>query len=255
MSTTTSCKTIEVFTWLICFLKGVLDVVKGDHLIHIFGNHQILKKGELTWTESNHLRNKLRFLGRLLIAVRKESGTLLSFSELLSPRFYDNFVAATLVLRGKSKQLAVTLGHYLKQICMLNIAEGIKSGNKKLREDSELFLQLYNSSWSATVASSTIREQQKEKLNKPESLPVPEDLLKLTSYVQQQIEGELLKSTVDYTRLQKMVLASLVLFNKRRPAEVADMKVSDYTLSLDRQDDRKDVLSSFSFDEQISAAR
>lgn len=233
---------------------GVLEAIKGDRLIKIFGQHQILRKGDLNFSETNQLRGKLRFLARLLLAIREKTETELSFSELLRPEYYDAFVAAVLEIRQSNKQLALTLGHYVKQICLLNISEGIKSENKAMRKGSEDFLKLYNSSWCTTVASSTARMQQKEKLNKSVKLPITADLIKITKFVQSEIEGELAKDT-NYIRLQKLVLASLLLFNKRRPAEVADIKVSDYRLSFDNQEDRAEIMSSLTAEEEIMASR
>lgn len=231
-----------------------MEAIKGDSLIKIFGQHQILRKGDLNFSETNQIRGKLRFLARLLLGIREKTETELSFSELLRPEYYDAFVAAVLEIRQSNKQLALSLGHYVKQICLLNISEGIKSGNKVMRKRSEDFLKLYDSSWCTTVASSTARMQQKEKLNKSVKLPTTADLIKITEFVRSQIEGELARDA-DYVRLQKLVLASLLLFNKRRPAEVADIKVSDYRLSFDNQEDRAEIMSSLTAEEEIMASR
>lgn len=235
---------------------GVVETINSDKLIKEFGQNQLLRKGDnLAWTDVNQIRGKLRFLARLVHAVRDEAGNVCSLSELLHPSYYDAFVTAVLKIRTTNKQLALTLGHFIRQVCLLNIAQGIKTGNKPLRKNSEDFLQLYTSSWGTTVASSTLRMQQQLKLNKERKLPISSDLVALTQYVQKEVDSELDASQVNYNRLQKLVLAGLLLYNKRRPAEIADIKVSDYRLSFDNQEDRPEILQSLTAEERIVASR
>lgn len=109
-------------------------------------------------------------------------------------------------------------------------------------------MQLYNSSWTTTVASSTGRMQQREKLNKQICLPLVDDLVKLTTFVKK----ELLKEEY-YTRLQKLVLASLLLFNKRRPVEVANIKIADYKVALECSEDREEIMDQLCPEEKAVA--
>lgn len=231
---------------------GSLALIKGDSIIRLFGENQILRKGEeLTFTEVNQIRAKLHYLARLLSQLHIQTDTTMSFSELLRPQFYDEFVNSVLVIRETNKQLALTLGHYIKQICLLNIAQSIKAENKQAEQMSESFLKLYNSSWSATVASSTARLQQRSKLNKAIKLPDTEDLVKLTKFLNLKI----CDPATNYTMLQKYLMAGIILYNKRRPAEVAEIRISDYQLSLDNQEDRKEILNSLPAEERVVASR
>lgn len=231
---------------------GALDLIKGDNLILLFGENQILRKGDdLSFSECNQIRAKLHFLARLLAQLHVVTNSKRTFSELLSPEFYDAFVESVLTIRDQNKQLALTLGHYIKQICLLNIAESIKSNNKQFEKQSEKFLKLFNSSWSNTVASSTARLQQKNKLNKTLLLPETSDLQKLTTF----INKALMSNSTEYTMLQKLIMTALILYNKRRPAEVAEIKISDYLLSLENQEDRSEVIDSLSPEEKVVASR
>lgn len=142
----------------------------------------------------------------------------------------------------------------VKQICLLNKAEAIKCGDKRMRDDCDDFLALFHSSWADTVASSTLRMQKKEKINKAITLPYTDDLLKLTKFLNSEITKETNLMT-SYQKLQKLVLTSLVLYNKRRPAEVADIMKSDYVLSLDSQEDRSEILESLSLEDRAAASR
>lgn len=123
-----------------------------------------------------------------------------------------------------------------------------------MRNDCDDFLALFHSNWSDTVASSTLRMQKREKINKAIKLPYTDDLLKLTDFINSEICQEM-KVLTSYNRLQKLVLTALVLYNKRRPSEVADIKKSDYILSLSNQEDRAEIIQSLSMEERATASR
>lgn len=243
--------------WISHSYSGLVETIRADALIKTFGQHQLLRKGDnINFTEINQIRGKLRFLARLLHAVRDETGTSDSLSDLIDPGYYDAFVTAVLKIRAVNKQLALTLGHYIRQVCMLSIGECIKKSDRMGRSKGEDFLQLYNSSWGTTVAASTLRMQQQQKVNKAVKLPTSADLVAITKYIQDEVSAELGQADeVDYNRLQKLVLAGLLMYNKRRPAEVADIKISDYRLSFANQEDSEEILDSLSAEDKIVASR
>ena len=237
-------------------LSGCLALVMEDHLIKLFARHQLLRKGDqLAFDEINQIRQKLRFLGRLLYALHQKTSTTLSFQQLLRPEFYDAFVESVLGIRKENKQVAFTLGHYIKKLCLLNIAEAIKSKNPVMKSRTQEFFDLYNGMWSETVSSSTVRMQQKAKLNQVVLLPELPDLKCLTAFVDEEIRKEMAAETIDYTRLLKLLLATLVLFNKRRPAEVANLTEDEYKLSFHNQEDRDEIIATLSPEEKAVSGR
>lgn len=237
------------------YFVGVLQIIIHDPLIQIFAKHQLLRKGDQeSYTETNQIRQKLRFLARLLVKLRDISGRDLTLNEFACPKFYDAFVEAVLELRQENKQLAVTLGYYVKKLVVLKKAEGIKCGDAIMRDDASEFLDLYNSSWGETVMSSTIRMQQQEKVNKAILLPDSQDLQLIHKFVDEEIEKEA-KGPTDYVRLQKLLLSALVLFNKRRPAEVSSITISDYRISQAGKDDREDITKHLSVEERAISGR
>ena len=102
---------------------GVVEIIAKDKIIRIFGQLQILRKGpELDFTEINQIRAKLRFLARLKNLISEKSGEYGELANFLKPKHYDTFVQAVLEIREQNKQLALTLGHYIKQIANIHIA-------------------------------------------------------------------------------------------------------------------------------------
>lgn len=231
-------------------------MIKADEIIRNYGQHQLLRKGnDLDFDEINNVRHKLRALARLLQVLHELTHSVFSFAQLLAPEFYDQFVAAVLQIRAENKQLAIQLGHMVKSITFLNIAQCIKARDSARRQASEDFLQLYRSSWSEAVASATVRLQQKQKLNKAVDLPLSSDLVKITAYLDDELKKGITNEECNYGKLQKLLLTSLLLFNKRRPHEVSKIKVSDYRLSLDCQEDREEILDSLTLEERTIAKR
>lgn len=204
----------------------------------------------MTFDEKNNIRSKLRAVARLLILLREETHETNSLSEFFKPKYYEAFECCVLKIRETNKQLAFTVGNYVKQLCIMNISMCIRKDNFDLQKLSKNFLNEYNSSWGA-IASSTTRMQRKSKINRKEDLPTMDDLKKLYNYLQEEIE----KSAESYTNLQKVVLAYLILFNKRRPAEVANVTISDFRISLEMQEDREEIFAGLSPVERSMAQR
>lgn len=229
----------------------MLGIIREDSLLEQYGINQIIRKGtSLSFDDMNQVRGKLRFIGRLLLGVRNDTGTALSCGELLQPQYFDAFKRAAIAIGNENIQLSSTMGIYVKKLCLLNISKSIKSGNTERCDQTKNFLELFNAEWGDTVVAGAIRSLQQKRLNKQFLLPTERDLKTVTKYLEDQIQQE-----GDYTRLQKLIMTSLILFNKRRPAEVANLKVADYRLSFDNGEDREEILRRLSPEEQLVSKR
>ena len=241
---------------LLYCVSGLVPIIQGDELIKNFARHHLLRKGDvITFTEANQIRSKLRFLGRLLIKLRAISEKDYSFMEFLKPAHYNLWVRSVIELRQMNKQLAVTVSYYTKKLAVMKKAEGILRSIPTMKEEASNFLDLYSSSWSEEVLSSTIRMQQQEKVGKPVSLPKSEDLQRLTAFIDKEIDQEVNSNQTDFIRLQKLMLAALLVFNKRRPAEVAEVTVADYRRAQADFDDKADLLNFLTIDEKSISQR
>ena len=68
-------------------------------------------------------------------------------SEFVVPIYYDGFVDAVIELRQENKQLAITLGYYVRKLAVLKRGEGIRRRDSVMRTEGQDFLDLYSSSW------------------------------------------------------------------------------------------------------------
>jgi hypothetical protein len=147
-------------------------------------------------------------------------------------------------------QLSKCIGTYVRKLCLLNISQSIKTGNVSRCDGSKQFLEIFNAEWGDTVTASATRKTQQKRLNKTFLLPTEQDLKRFTRF----LEEEILRET-NYTRLQKLIMAALISFNKRRPAEVANVRISDYRLSFCNTEDREEILRRMSPEEQVLSQR
>lgn len=87
--------------------------------------------------------------------------------------------------------------------------------------------------WTIRISSNALTSLHRRKLNATELLPITYDLVKLRKHIDKSIltsklELENKRSHVTWTKLATLVLARIILFNKRRTGEAARMKMSDY---------------------------
>ena len=136
---------------------------------------------------------ELRFL--------KRDGTL-TFEDLIKPKNFDVFVEAVksiLCIESKARSLngafqfekpflAPKLGQCMKKWAFIKKGAAIRNGNNQAREESENFIRLYEREYTDSISSLAAQTIQERRYNKPELLPVTEDLKKLVQYQEAQMK-------------------------------------------------------------------
>lgn len=159
-----------------------------------------------------------------------------SLSTYIAPLYYEHVVVAVKKLSLESLHLATNLGHFIKLIAMLKISLAFKMEDREQLKDAQGFDKMFNTKWTKGVAKETILlkmqiRQEKQiapkKLTKPIEVPLTHDIKKLMEFLNERINIELSRTPVDIKKLTRFCLASLIIFNKRRPEEVAELKVGD----------------------------
>lgn len=200
----------------------------------------------------NNIRTKLRSVGRLLMQLRESIGNY-HLIDMIKPTNYEKFVQAVRQLSLKSDQLGLTLTNYVKQLALMKREEGIVRSDKIMRAEGDKFLEVYNSSWTARVSSHIGRRQRVKKINQPHELPIEDDLRKLRKYIRDESD----KSDNSIRKLKKLVLADLMVFNKRRPMEIHNMTIEAYRLAKSKMMDPADIdiINKLTSTEQVIASR
>lgn len=199
------------------------------------------------------LRTKLRTIGRLVYHARKEQGggCLWSLSDLLEPARFHQLVAAANILSEMNHQVGLTLGSYIKQTALLKLTAAGEKKDKERQEEVKNFQFMFEAYWTAFVTSVAGKQQRHKKINKQEEIPLTSDLNLLSKYLKEKIP-----LTKDSTTLKKLCLSYLIMFNKRRPMEVAELTSTNYLMAIGASTlDNEEIVNSLSEAEKILAKR
>lgn len=227
----------------------VAIAIKQDHCILQFGS-RLFKKIEKVKSQHQHLRQKLRELGRLMIAA-KEVTSVKTIRDLIKPDMYGHVVTATRCLAGFSDgkyqcpTLARKIGHSVHALAMFIKSDALKLRDKETSQDADDFVHLYQESWKFDIASQALTQVNQAKWNSPQLLPFTDDVRILHSHMaarQKDFFSDLKKeaSPLNWKNLAQVTLAQVILFNRRREGEVSRTPLSAY-LSLDTSETHSDV--------------
>lgn len=213
---------------------------RNDWCILELGKHLYNKHGSRVKMHE-YIRQKMRELGRLLICARAVT-PLKSIKELIHPKNFMHTINAVKRTAGYNEEtaayetasVAVKLGQSLSKIAMLVESHSTISGDKATATSANSFQQLYQSRWSEFISSSARRTLEEAKWNSPPLLPFTEDVKRLHVYLdeQEKIYRKLLStqpSSQHWSKLAKLTLTQIMLFNRRREGEVSQMPLSAYT--------------------------
>ena len=212
---------------------GLKKICMEDKLIKEFCRgllHRLGTEEEQRRKDKDNIRTKLRAVARLLSSLNEKTGENGDLSSYTTPNHFMLVVNTVREMGKESPQLALTLGHYVKQIIELKHSLGLRTSDTKMQSDAAAFSVLFSAHWNSYVAAVTLRRMKLRTLNKTIELPKTEDMVKLKEYLDLKIENSLQQnqiSAIDWTDTSQAIMVRILLFNKRRVSEVGEMKVSD----------------------------
>lgn len=215
-------------------------IIQSDPRILEFGMRLNNRHGKDAH-QIHYISQKLRELGRLAFEGKSLSNNVKGVDDLLKSKNWDIMIAAVKNIAGydhKSRSyttpsLALKIGHSMQKCAKYLRSEGRREDNDEKKETGKGFLELYKSDWNDCISCHALTTLSDRKYNKPLLLPIVEDVVKLNTYLREQI-GDITKTIknnfdVDkYTRLSQMCLAFVILFNRRRSGETERMTVKAF---------------------------
>jgi len=178
-----------------------------------------------------------RTLGRIVLLAR-QSKPGVDFDGIIRPENFDLVVDIGKRMstdRDKpSLNVGRTIGHLLMKVCDSKYCASLRNNDDAGKNDSTNFKKLVETEWNVRVNRAAVRQMESEKRMKLAVLPVTEDLQLFRNYLVKNIAefSGLLKrpsaKPADWVFLAKCVMCRLILFNKRRRAEVRELKVQEY---------------------------
>lgn len=235
----------------------VKRAVLGDPRISDFGSRLYFKHGHEP-SHHNYIRTKLRELGRLLIGLK---GTVKTIDECLDPENWDIVMKAVREVAGynedtnqyQTPSLALKIGHSLVKCAGYLKTEGLKENNKEKIDKGERFTQLYQTEWSDNISSKALSTLETNKYNKPQLLPLVEDVVKLHNMLEKKartLVETLVKDPTVYAELAKVMLTMVILFNRKRSGEAERMLLESFLTAQTSPPTDPAVLASLSVFEQ-----
>lgn len=244
-------------------------VVKSEGLLHRYGERLSIKHGH-DINRHVYIRSKLREMGRMLIELRQLDNSILSLKDAIHPSKFSVILQAArnLAQYDKTKNLfekpslALKIGTTFVSVVDVLYSEAIENSDETLQKRCQSLKELFQIRWATEYTVNAHRTNIERKKNTINVVPLTEDVAKLTRYLKEEIATQVaaekaLPSKNSYVKLQKALLALVILFNRRRSGEVSRMKLQEYcknstgtqTLSendLNLSDLEKELAHSFS---------
>ena len=222
---------------------SIYHVVRKDELITSYGSFLMSSKGS---SKGNQISQRLRLLGRLLqiLNANAESKPLLDY---ISPNYFDKICEAVKKLGDFSMQskegntlptfekpsVPLKLGYCIDQCCELVKGVAIRSSNEALLTSAERFSKLYKLEWSKKISGISLRCLDDNKFEKVQLLPLTEDLLKVRTYLKEEIPRatatlKKFPTNDNWRWLAEITGIRLTMLNRRRASEVFGMLTSKF---------------------------
>ncbi|XP_053385481.1 uncharacterized protein LOC123538701 [Mercenaria mercenaria] len=227
---------------------AVAAKIKCDPLILEFGQRRYDKTGKYQHTHT-HISQRLRELGRFLIRANKLDPSLKQLSDCINPEKWTTVMKAVKMEAGfdestqvyESPSFAIKCGHSLKKCAKIlrNLAN--ERGDTSTREMCIKFLENYEDEFGERVDAPARDCMNTKQYNCPKLLPLVEDVVKLSNFITGEIEKVKAqikdgKGREQYSRLCKLILTQVILFNRRRSGEAARISKESFNKGLKSPD-------------------
>ncbi|XP_054628943.1 uncharacterized protein LOC129179570 [Dunckerocampus dactyliophorus] len=182
-----------------------------------------------------YMRQNLRQMARLVLEAWKRT-PLKKMEEFFLPDSFQHVVSAVNVLAGHNAarrtyskpSLAIKLGYSLQKVCHIVQERALQSGDTSLAESAKDFLVVYRKEWNRMISSGALSALRKTKKISKERVPDVQVVKRLNFHVEKVhlLAEEKLRAdptAETYGALARVILARIVLFNRRQSTEVSTM--------------------------------
>lgn len=167
-------------------IDEVSHEVKNDPLICEFGDRLLGKHGR-DRSKDGHVSQKMRELGRFVLAAKSLDKSVKTLQDVLVPPKFSLAVKAAKQAAGFTKSayryntpsLALKIGHSLKAACDIVIGQHVKGEDEIAASRVRSFLGLVSAEWDLCVSRCARTNLEEDKWNKKEMIPLTEDVMKL----------------------------------------------------------------------------
>jgi len=188
----------------------------------------------------NYIRGKMRLVAKLLIALRKSSGEVsTSLSDYMVPTKFQAVLSAAkecAQLNDSGTEYgapssAVKSGGIIRQLVEIKQSDALQRGDSVTAESCTQFLKLCDVNWANEVSCVAHRNLSQRKRNGVLFLPLTEDVIQLNKFLVSEANNlvDMAADSADaFFSLTQVVLAKLILFNRKRQGEASKIQLEDY---------------------------
>lgn len=228
-------------------------VAKKDPIICNYGYSYL--KGRRRKGNLDVVRQNMRRLAKLLTFARSENSEIKELIDLLRPSLFQTIIRGVNKIACynsetetyESPTVAMNFGTLIKKCCDLAYIQLLQKPNTSdQRKDLKILKVLIESQWADEVSAQAASNLNEKKWNKEELIPLTSDLKKLDKFLQDTAEemfNKLLLHKTNflfYNTLKEVLYTQIILLNRRRPAEVAQLKVQTYmSVDLDSKENNE----------------
>ncbi|XP_046583111.1 uncharacterized protein LOC124290450 [Haliotis rubra] len=219
---------------------SVTHIVKQHFLILLYGQRQYEKVGgqQHNW---QYISQKMKELGRFFISLSDANSDVKSLTQCFSPQMFDAVITSGRNVAGYDSKvhtfatpsLALKLGYSLQKCCGILRNSATRNADEDLKRKATDFLELYKDEWTERVSVHAHGTLSTAKYNRPQMLPLVEDVVLLHKYLEK--ASELCKDWDDesrYLEFGKICLCQIILCNRKRSGEAQRLKISDFNNGL-----------------------
>ena len=229
----------------------VKEFLKVDETLILLGSSLLMRKGN---SQKKNISMKLRHLAKFVQDYMVKYEKTLTLKEVLQPCNFNNCLELAKEMcrqedsydTDKPITTSIKLGIFIKDALEIIKIEAIKSNDDVCEKNCIKFGFLLQTQWSHEINSPSLRTLQENKA-KVNAMPITEDLVKLAQYIESEVRNgtdalNANQSLNVWSSLATVVLANLIMFNRRREGEVSKIKLTTYTERPDYSEAETDLL-------------
>ncbi|XP_077416703.1 uncharacterized protein LOC144048511 isoform X2 [Vanacampus margaritifer] len=185
-----------------------------------------------------YMRQNLRQMARLVLEAWQRT-PLRRLEDFFVPESFPHVVAAVNVLAGydaagrtySAPSLAIKLGYSLQKVCRIVQERALERRDFHLAESAKNFLVVHRKQWAKMISSGALSVLRKNKRRSREKVPDAQDVKRLSFHVEKvyllaEEKFRAQPSAETYDALARVILARIVLFNRRQTSEVSSLPLA-----------------------------
>ncbi|XP_077377797.1 uncharacterized protein LOC144018956 [Festucalex cinctus] len=217
----------------------VTRLIISEPVLLSYGEDMLARHAAADGKRQAYVRQSLREMARLVLEARERTPPLRRLEDFFIPDSFPHVAAAVNVLAGyaaaertyAAPSVAIKLGYSLQKVCRIVQERALERRDFHRAESAKNFLVVHRKQWAKMISSDALSVLRKNKRRSLETAPDVQDVKRLIFHVEKvyRLAQEKFRddpSAGTYDTLARVILAQIVLFNRRQTSEVSSLPFS-----------------------------